>query len=144
TVNGKAGLETLDKITRLVNSEYAPGKSGQHVSDLKRDLTALGFGNFPSSPSENYAEVTAKVVKEFQSYAKLPTTGIADEDTLNRINEVLNPPYKNGDRGIAIVEIKNNLSELNYGNFPENPSINYGKVTANVVKDFQKDKGLKV
>lgn len=38
--------------------------------------------------------------------------------------------------------MKIDLRELGYGNFPIEPSINFGKVTANVVKEFQKDNGL--
>lgn len=142
--NGIANEKTLNKISELVSSRYAPGQTGDHVKKMKEDLTDLGFGNFPSNPSQTYGNVTANVVKEFQAYAKLPITGIADEATLSKIEKILNPPYKDGDRGIAIVKIKQNLSDLGFGNFPKNPSINYGTVTANVVKEFQEVKGLEV
>src|SRR5699024_10781076 len=51
---------------------------------------------------------------------------------------VLNTPYRNGDRGLAIVQLKKDLSQLGFGNFPTNPSLTYGKVTAAVVKEFQR------
>src|SRR5699024_6948711 len=115
----------------------------KEIVQLKKDLKALGFGNFPANPSGAYGTVTKNVVKQFQSYAKLPQTGIADQATLNKIKEVLNPPYKPGDRGVAVTQLKKDLRQLGYGNFPANPSNVYGTVTANVVKDFQNANGLK-
>src|SRR5699024_5067522 len=123
--------------------EFKNGDRGAEIKDLKKKLTNLGFGRFPSDPSENYGPVTSGVVKEFQAYYNLPQTGIADEATLAKINEVLEPPYKDGDRGLAVVEIKENLTSLGFGRFPKNPSIFYGKVTTSVVKEFQSHFGLK-
>lgn len=142
--SGEADKQTLDKIDELLESSYRIGEKGQHVRKLKEDLTQLGFGNFPYKPSNSYGKVTADVVKDFQKHYKLPQSGIADKVTLDKIKSVLNPPYQQGDRGLAIVSLKNNLSKIGYGNFPKNPSISYGKVTADVVKEFQKEAGLKV
>lgn len=128
---------TLEKINEILNSDYRDGVKGEHVRELKQKLTALGFGRFPSNPSQTYGSVTEKVVKEFQEYYGLPVTGIVDEKTMNKIDEVLNPPYQNGDRGVAIVELKEKLTALGFGNFPSNPSIFYGNVTSRVVKEFQ-------
>src|SRR5699024_864804 len=100
-------------------------------------------GNLPKTPSKAYGTVTAGVVEDFQSYYGLPVTGIADEVTLSKIKEILEPPYQSGDRGQPVVELKKNLTQLGFGNFPTNPSIYYGTVTANVVKDFQRAFELK-
>src|SRR5699024_6090655 len=135
---GNADKETLDFIKVLLNFHM----SSKEIVQLKKDLKALGFGNFPANPSGAYGTVTKNVVKQFQSYAKLPQTGIADQATLNKIKEVLNPPYKPGDRGVAVTQLKKDLRQLGYGNFPANPSNVYGTVTTNVVKDFQKNNGL--
>src|SRR5699024_9646718 len=140
---GVADQHTLDKISEILNSPYQDGNSEEKIKELKIDLTNLGFGRFPSDPSKNYGPVTAGVVIEFQAYYNLPETGIVDEKTYAKIQEVLNAPYKDGDRGLAIVEIKENLTSLGFGNFPKNPSIFYGKVTTNVVKEFQSHFGLK-
>src|SRR5699024_9750147 len=134
---GIADEKTLAKIKEILSSEYKPGESGEHVRELKKKLTQLGFGNFPSNPSKVYGEVTARVVKEFQEYYSLPVTGIADELTLSKIEEILNPPYKEGHRGLHIVQLKQDLTALGFGNFPRNPSLVYGTVTADVVKEFQ-------
>src|SRR5690625_2699562 len=134
---GNAGIETLNKIDDLLYSVYRKGNSSEEIRQLKNDMTKLGFGNFPKNPSKNYGSVTEGVVKEFQDYFDLPISGIVDEDTYNKIIEILNPPYQKGDRGLAIKEMKEDLTLLGFGNFPSNPSIYYGSVTESVVKDFQ-------
>src|SRR5690625_4289782 len=134
---GITDKETFNKIDELLNSSYAIGQKGNHIRALKQDLTQLGFGNSPKTPSTTYGVVTASVVKEFQAYYKLSPTGIADQKSLDKIQEVLTPPYQSGDRGVAIVELKQNLSTLGFGNFPKNPSIFYGSTTTKVVKEFQ-------
>src|SRR5699024_8485175 len=139
-VTGNADKQTLDLIQALLSFNLG----SKEIIQLKKDLKALGFGNFPANPSGTYGTITKNVVKDFQKYANLPQTGIADTKTLNKIKEVLNPPYKSGDRGIAITQLKKDLRQLGYGNFPANPSNVYGAVTANVVKSFQKDNGLNV
>lgn len=142
--SGNADEATLNKIDELLNSSYSIGQKGNHVRELKQDLTKLGFGNFPKKPSKTYGTVTANVVKEFQAYAKLPQTGVVDQKTLDKIKDVLSIPYKKGDRGIAIVQLKKDLTKIGYGNFPKNPSVSFGKVTEDVVKEFQKDHGLTI
>src|SRR5699024_733113 len=117
--------------------------SDKEVVQLKKNLTQLGFGRFPNNPSRTYGNVTQKVVKEFQKHFNIPVTGIADLKTLNKINEILNPTYKEGHRGLHIVKLKQDLTSLGFGRFPEKPSIVYGKVTMKVVKEFQKEYGFK-
>src|SRR5699024_10769778 len=136
--DGIAGKDTLNQIESLLTFNL----SSSQIIQLKKDLRALGFGNFPANPSGVYGNVTKKVVKEFQAYAKLKQTGVADTQTLNKIKQVLNPPYRNGDQGVAVTKLKKDLRKLSYGNFPANPSNVYGTVTANVVKDFQRANGL--
>src|SRR5699024_2208527 len=136
--DGIAGKDTLNQIESLLTFNL----SSSQIIQLKKDLRALGFGNFPANPSGVYGNVTKKVVKEFQAYAKLKQTGVADTQTLNKIKQVLNPPYRNGDQGVAITKLKKDLRKLGYGNFPASPSNVYGTVTANVVKSFQRDNGL--
>src|SRR5690625_7366211 len=76
-------------------------------------------------------------------YENLRVTSIADEHTLNKIEEILNPPYQDGHRGLHIVQLKKDLTALGFGSFPKNPSLNYGPVTAGVVEEFQTAYGLK-
>src|SRR5699024_8202104 len=112
------------------------------VIELKKNLTLLGFGRFPSKPSQTYGNVTANVVMDFQQHYKLRLSEVADTITLAKIKEILEAPYRVGDRGLHIVDFKKKLTTLGFGNFPANPSISYGKVTSNVVKEFQKEYDL--
>ncbi|MBU9721748.1 MULTISPECIES: peptidoglycan-binding protein [Bacillaceae] len=141
-VDGKANKESLNKINEILSSNYRSGQSGAHVVELKVKLTTLGFGNFPSNPSGVYGSVTERVVSEFQSYYGLAVNGIADEVTLNSIEELLSPPYRIGDSGQHIVKLKQDLTRLGFGNFPSNPSSLYGSVTSRVVREFQAYYGL--
>src|SRR5699024_5388524 len=130
-------------MEEILSPPYQAGDRSEHIRELKKDLTQLGFGNFPKNPSTVYGEVTAGVVKEFQKHYKFATTGVVTQRELDKIQEVINPPYQDGDRGLAIVDLKKNLSKLGISKFPKNPSIFNGSVTANVVKDFQKSFDLK-
>src|SRR5699024_325398 len=109
-----------------------------HIKELKENLTALGFGNFPQNPSIFYGTVTANVVKEFQETYGITADGIADKSTLNKVNELLKSVLKAGDKNQKVRQLKKDLTQLGFGNFPNNPSTTYGKVTANVVKEFQR------
>src|SRR5699024_3625503 len=102
----------------------------------------LGFASW-KNPSQVYGNITANVVREFQSYYGLPATGQANDTTRNKIAEVLNPPYKNRDRGEPVLKLKENLVKLGFAN-SSNPSQFYGTATANVVKKFQKENNLTV
>ncbi|MCE7791160.1 peptidoglycan-binding protein [Salipaludibacillus sp. CUR1] len=144
-VTGTADLQTIETIADILASGYQDGEEGDHIVTLKQNLTLLGFGNFPSNPSNRYGPVTEGVVKEFQAYYKLPVTGIADRSTLNKIDELISGSiYKEGERGTHVRVLKQKLTKLGFGNFPENPSTGYGPVTSGVVKDFQRYYGLTV
>src|SRR5690625_4067771 len=90
---------------------FTQGDSGDHVIELKENLTLVGFGNFPSSPSKNYGSVTEGVVKDFQTDNNLPVDGIEGIATLDKIEELLTKPsdYKIGDSGDHVVEFTKNL-----------------------------------
>ncbi|MCE7792387.1 peptidoglycan-binding protein [Salipaludibacillus sp. CUR1] len=148
-VTGQADQVTLDMIESILTSVYTDGNSEPEIKELKLNLTILGFGNFPSDPSENYGRVTMGVVSDYQEANDLVVNGIADPVTLALISEQveeatrpLEVPYKNGDAGAAIVELKKNLTELGFGNFPSEPSDRYGAVTESVVASFQSYYGL--
>src|SRR5699024_10086289 len=87
--DGKADQKTLQKIEDVLNSPYQSGEKGTHIVQLKKDLTTIGYGNFPNNTSIFYGEVTESVVKEIQKEQNLVVNGIADEVTLNKIIELL-------------------------------------------------------
>ncbi|WP_158282257.1 peptidoglycan-binding protein [Salipaludibacillus keqinensis] len=141
-VTGIPDSNSLATIEQALTTAFFDGASGSHITQLKMDLTHLGFGSFPTNPSNRYGPVTMGVVEDFQQYYGLDISGIADEETLSFIDSTLNSPYTNGERGSHIVELKENLTALGYGNFPTNPSNSYSSVTAGVVSEFQRSNEL--
>ncbi|WP_373893898.1 peptidoglycan-binding protein [Virgibacillus sp. CBA3643] len=138
TVDGIAGEETLNQIEEALEEgvRYNDGDSGQHIVELKEKLVDLGFANW-SPPTKHYGPITAGVVEDFQAHYNLSVTGIADYETRAKIDEVLNPPYQDGDRGVPIVELKEKLVELGFAGW-SSPSQFYGNITAGKVEDFQR------
>ncbi|WP_233254395.1 pullulanase [Salipaludibacillus keqinensis] len=144
-VTGEADQATLDLMDSILTSVYTDGNEASEVRQLKLNLTALGFGNFPANPSPRYGPVTMRVVSEFQEAHGLVVNGIADPVTLAKIDELtLSVPFKDGDEGPAIKLMKQDLTKLGFGNFPANPSERYGPVTEGVVSSFQTYYGLDV
>ncbi|WP_177169683.1 peptidoglycan-binding protein [Salisediminibacterium halotolerans] len=144
-------LEVLDDLYQQYQQNeptaviFNDGDRNGDVRDMKLDLTKLGFGNFPSDPSEAYGPVTMGVVESFQNYYGVSRTdGVTNRETLSTLESVLNSPYSDGNSGPYVKEMKLKLTQFGFGNFPNDPSENYGPVTAGVVKDFQAANGLKV
>ncbi|SES20216.1 peptidoglycan-binding protein [Salipaludibacillus aurantiacus] len=144
SVTGIADADTLAAIDQALTTVFYDGAEGPHIRELKLDLTKLGFGNFPSDPSERFGPVTMGVVEDFQNYYGLSVTGIPDERTLDYMDSLFNSPYSNGQNGDYVRELKQDLTRLGYGNFPSSPSTAYGSVTAGVVSEFQERNGLVV
>ncbi|MCR6094941.1 S8 family serine peptidase [Salipaludibacillus agaradhaerens] len=140
--SGSANPLTLEKIQSLLNRSYKNGDQHDDISMLKKDLTSLGYGNFPRSPSPVYGKVTQAVVEEFQKDNNMPVTGVADANFFSKINYLRQIVYKSGDDSAEIRELKNHLTFLGFGNFPSNPSPRYGSVTTRIIKEFQSYYGL--
>ncbi|NMA73726.1 MAG: hypothetical protein GX963_06095 [Bacteroidales bacterium] len=142
--NGIADAVTLAKLDEIIHSPYQSGNNGAHVVKLKQNLSRLGIGNYPANPSPTFGNSTEINVRRFQAYNGLNENGIADEVTLAKIQEILNSPYRNGQRGNHVIDLKNKLSRLGIGNYPLNPSPSYGSSTETNVKRFQRIYGLYV
>src|SRR5699024_595223 len=136
TSNEKTEEEPTKLQTTSDESDlYQIGDRGEHVVSLKEDLVRLGFASW-NPPTNSYGPITAGVVEDFQDYYNLPVTGIADEATRAKIEEVLTAPYQDGDRGEPIVELKEKLVQLGFGSW-SNPSQFYGSNTIEAVNRFQ-------
>src|SRR5699024_1967077 len=89
SVDGIAGNKTLEKLDSLIkDGKYQDGDSGQHVVNLKKKLVKLGFASW-KNPSPNYGSITAGVVESFQSYYNIRVSGVANQATINKIDEIL-------------------------------------------------------
>ncbi|MGN8646366.1 peptidoglycan-binding protein [Gracilibacillus sp. HCP3S3_G5_1] len=140
-VTGVADETTLRKLDEILNSPLQNGNRNDETKELKHNLATLGF-IVPGNMTDHYGPQTEKTVKEFQAYYGLKSNGIADERTLNKIEEVLSSPLQNGNYNEKTIQLKHDLKSLGFvvsGNMTDH----YGPKTEQTVKDFQRHYGLK-
>lgn len=137
--HGIVDYKTEQKIEELLKTPIKQGDRMKRVIPLKKKLTRLGFGGM--NINEHFGSFTSKRVKQFQNYYGLNETGIADVMTFEKLNEILSTPFQVGKRSESVIEIKENLTILGYGNMNLNDV--YGSFTEKRVKQFQKDHGLR-
>ncbi|OLO42437.1 hypothetical protein BTR23_03750 [Alkalihalophilus pseudofirmus] len=140
--HGIADEKTLEKIEELlasVESSLQEGIVDDSVIEMKEKLIRLGFGGM--NVNATYGSFTAKRVSEFQAYYGLPVNGIADELTLNKLDEILSTPFQVGMQHADTIELKKKLHWLGYGGMNLNEV--YGSFTAQRVSQFQSANGLK-
>ena len=140
-VNGIADERTLEEINNILNSPLREGQSHDDTVQLKQDLVRLGFGSFEYN--RDYGPKTARIVGEFQEYYGLRVNYIADQPTLNKIQEILNSHLREGQANNDVIQLKSDLSSLGFGEFSPN-NTNYGPLTAKAVGEFQQYYGLRV
>lgn len=133
---GSADKKTLETLEKLVSNDMQNGNRNKATIQLKKDLKRLGF-KVPGNGTSLYGKQTEKKVKEFQKYYGLLESGIADEKTLNKIEEVLKSPLQNGKRHKTAIQLKYDLALLGY-KVSNNPTTLFGKETEKQVKKFQK------
>jgi N-acetylmuramoyl-L-alanine amidase len=92
--------------------------------------------------NETYGSFTAQRVSEFQAYYGLRENGVADTRTLDKIDEILASPFREGRSHRDVIDLKEKLTLLGYGNMNINDV--YGSFTKQRVEEFQKDHGLVV
>ncbi len=86
-VDGIAGPRTLGKINEI-SSILKEGNRRPEVIQLKLDLEKLGFF-ISTNPTNFYGPITTSTVKEFQAAYNLPVTGIADLETRDKLQELV-------------------------------------------------------
>ncbi|MEF3330106.1 peptidoglycan-binding domain-containing protein, partial [Oceanobacillus oncorhynchi] len=116
------------------------GTSSTQARKLKENLKRLGFVSIPN-PNNFFGEETEKGVKEFQRYFGLEVTGVGDQATLAKLDEILSSPLQKGKRNSASQSLKEDLVALGYLSL-SNPNNLYGSETEKAVKAFQKDNNL--
>ncbi|MCD8500723.1 MAG: peptidoglycan-binding protein, partial [Bacillaceae bacterium] len=109
------------------------------VIQLKRDLERAGFF-ISNNPTNFFGSVTTAAVKNFQRWHRLNPTGIADHETLIKLQEVIRNLQsrnllKQGDRLPEVIQLKLDLEKSFSGFF--NPTNFYGSVTTRRVREFQ-------
>ena len=139
-VNGIADEPTIKALNDAYNkTEFKKGDYHSTVIDIKRKLNRLEFDGL--ALSGNFGNLTETRVEEFQSYYGLPVTGIANQETQAKLNEIYNSPYQKGKSNSIIAEIKVMLNAIGYNGLAEGPV--FGNLTEKRVKEFQRDHNLK-
>ncbi|WP_449355107.1 peptidoglycan-binding protein [Virgibacillus natechei] len=130
-----------EELPESLPTSYEDGASGSHITELKQDLTELGFGKYSSIPNEYYGDYTEEIIGSFQSYYELASTGIANEETLETIGAILaNSHNKQAEDVISLKEV------LEWAGFLEVDELTpkYDDSTEQAVKDFQAEYELVV
>ncbi|SDB80837.1 N-acetylmuramoyl-L-alanine amidase [Pelagirhabdus alkalitolerans] len=143
TEDGIAGESTLAKLDEVVESPFRNGETHDESVVLKEHLTRLGFSSF-SNPNGFYGSRTTQAVEEFQGHFGLVVNGIADSPTWDKIEEILNSPYQEGESSSAIADYKDMLIDLGFGEGIRKGNPNFGSNTTKNVRDFQEEMGLPV
>ena len=139
-VHGIADEPTIEALKATYgNTEFKNGDTHPTVTEIKRKLNRLGFNGLAVGPV--FGDLTERRVREFQEYYGLNPTGVADQQTQQKLDEIYNSPYQNGKTDAYTTEIKKMLNALGYGGLAEGPV--YGNLTERRIKEFQRDHGLK-
>jgi len=139
-VTGKVDEKTFTKLEEYFNNPFRKGVHHPQTKDLKKKLNRLGFGNI--RVTELFGSFTVKKVKDFQQHYGLKVTGIADKETLNKIDTLLENSLQQGSKSDVLISLKKKMNWIGYGNILE--TVNFGNFMEKKVKEFQRDYRLPV
>ncbi len=114
------------------------GVRDPRLIDLKQKLNEIGFDGI--KVTNYFGNWTETRVKQFQDNFGLDVTGILDETTINKIDDVYHSPLKVGNRNEAIIPLKEKLNRMGFDNI--SVTKNFGNWTETRLKQFQRFVGL--
>lgn len=139
-VTGKATMATQDKMYEVLTSNIQEGKRHKIIPTMKKKMNWLGYSYI--SETNYFGSYTNKMLKKFQRDHQLPVSGIAEENTLNKLDKVFNNTFQPGSRHDSVVTLKKELRKVGFGGM--RVTSYYGNYTKKRVKDFQRYYGLNV
>ncbi|UOQ87045.1 peptidoglycan-binding protein [Gracilibacillus salinarum] len=142
TVNGIADEVTLAKIQEVLEMPMQYGLYRQDVLEMKLQLAKFGF-EVSNNPTPQFGPKTEDTVKEFQQYYGLDADGVVGKETLDKINEMNNSQYQPWNSSNQILAFKKDLAKIGFV-VSDQPNNDYGRKTAEIVKEFQQKYGLVV
>ncbi|MGG1572285.1 peptidoglycan-binding protein [Fictibacillus sp. NRS-1165] len=132
------------------------GMKHPDVKELQRALLQQGY--LKSSVTGYYGSITTNAVKQFQKKHHLVIDGITGKMTVRAITQttgIKTPPstpktakaayktLKQGSQGNEVERLQRKLKELKYFKYPKITGY-YGRVTADAVKAYQREKKITV
>ncbi|BBW97720.1 peptidoglycan-binding protein [Geobacillus icigianus] len=124
-------------------AEWKKGMSSPEIKQLQLRLKAQGFFTYPQATGY-FGAVTEEAVKAFQRAMNLPVTGSVDPATYAKLTvSASSRTLAIGSRGDEVRELQQRLKRLGYFRYPQITGY-YGAVTAEAVKQFQRDNRLAV
>ncbi|WP_018930743.1 peptidoglycan-binding protein [Gracilibacillus lacisalsi] len=140
--SGIADEWTRERLSELAGQPLQNGMYREDAISLKEDLERLGFGTYVKN--DYFGPVTEKNVKYLQEYYGVPITGMADEATLAKINEVLDSSLQYGENSQDVITLKKNIKKLGYWPSNSTPTDYFGPETEDAIVQFQTDYGLAI
>ncbi|MDX8047100.1 peptidoglycan-binding protein [Gracilibacillus sp. S3-1-1] len=137
---GTVDEELLLFIDELLATPFQSGNRNQKTIEMKQALYTLGYWDSKSGTTL-YGSQTAAAIEKFQADQELVVSGIADEITLQRLEELSTAPLSKGMYRQDASSLKTDLERLGFGSFAKTDY--YGPQTEKVVKAFQSHYGLK-
>ncbi|WP_085506191.1 peptidoglycan-binding protein [Thalassobacillus devorans] len=119
-VTGSLDFVTFSKMNDILSSPYQTGEEHQEVITLKSKLNSLGYGRIQLTPK--FGKKTERMVKKFQADYGLPVSGIADDITMEKLNNAQRikekVTYSRYDITFEEVLKKQSISEVGMDNHP--------------------------
>ncbi|WP_164218473.1 peptidoglycan-binding protein [Virgibacillus sp. YIM 98842] len=142
-INGIVDEVTLNRLEEETSDLLRYGQRSDEVQSFKENLIKTGFGTHWNNPTNYFGPDTVTVVEEFQSFYGLAVSGVANEFTLNKVDEILSSPMQLGARSSEIRQMKEDLVALGFADW-SNPTNCFCADTERVVKEFQAEHNLPV
>ncbi len=141
--------EEPEKEVKIIASYGDEDEEGQDtIKKIQTRLIRLGY--LTEQASGYFGNDTADALLRFQEKNGLEATGIADEETVKKLNSEnaksgfgnLEPEMYDDGEDLSITSMQTRLAELKY--YYDDITGFYGDLTKNAVEQFQKNNGLKV
>ncbi|MDZ5784620.1 peptidoglycan-binding protein, partial [Marinococcus luteus] len=146
SADGVADDDTLAKISDALDQNSEVLQDGVHSDDaraMKQDLHELGYLDI-ADPNDHFGPQTEEAVIAFQEDRGLSADGVADDDTLAKISDVLDQnsdALKRGDSGESVEEMQTSLNILGY-DVTDDPDGSFDNSTEEALQEFQAEQGL--
>jgi peptidoglycan hydrolase-like protein with peptidoglycan-binding domain len=143
------GLATLTTVMPLAlplaaqaQASLSQGASGSAVMELQQRLADRGY--FSAEITGFYGSITVDAVRQFQQSQGLRVDGVAGPQTLALLygNATASPASNTPAASNTTADFQQKLKNLGY--YRGNVDGIYGPLTAQAIRDFQRDQGLPI